>query len=92
MFTPQAIPVNYNYTLGFVPSEYHYEVYSASGLEFSYQFYEYSMMREAVNKATRSGRHLWVIALNHKGERVFYTNMKRQKSLQPMHWRQSKGA
>lgn len=86
------IPVNYNYTLGFQPSEYHYEVYGAAGLEYTFQFYEYAMLRDFVNKATRSGRQLWVVALNHKGQRVFYTNMKRQKSLQPMHWRQSKGA
>ena len=88
MFT---IPVNYSYTLGFHPDEYHYEVYDVCGLAYTFQFYEYAAMREVVNKGTRSGRQLWVVALNHRGERVFYTNMKRQKSLEPMHWRQSKG-
>ena len=92
MFTPPSIPVNYSYTLGFHPDEYSYEVYSLSGLEYSFQFYDYAAMRQAVNKATRYGRHMWVVAVTRRGQRVFYTNSKRQKSLIPLHWRQSKGA
>ncbi len=92
MFSLPAIPDNYNYLLGFQSSEYHYEVYDVTGLQYTFLFYEYAVLREVVNKATRSGRQLWVVALNYKGQRVFYTNMKRQKSLQPMHWRQCKGA
>lgn len=87
-----ALPDNFSISIGYIPEEYSYEVYNVDGRRlYRFEFYEYHKMREIANKATRSGRSVYyVVAINFKGRRVFYTNMKRQKSLEPMHWRQTR--
>ena len=89
-----TLPDNFSISIGYHPDEYSYDVYNIDGrLLYKFMFYEYHKMRDIANKGTRSGHSIYyVVAINFKGQRVFYTNMKRQKSLQPMHWRQSKGA
>ena len=92
MFTAPELPDNFSISIGYHPDEYAYDVYDAFQRIAMFERNDYASVRKYVNSMTRYGKEIWVVAIDCTCHHVFYTNKKRQKSLQPMHWRQSKGA